>query len=212
MLPLYLSNSSSVPSSYGVQNAMASFQYSGFAGVAYDNPYGSDLNWEGCIINGTALRNCTAACQDPSLVFASTSTLQNCMVLSTLSILEPITYPTPDTLNILDGYSIDVANTDFNLFDNTIQKCFLAYCRANSNCGIPHFDDINANAHDEIAYDYPFDNYFTCAFSTADSCFTDVCNNITSALNLDVGGIGVCSLSLAFMTFAKSLPRYTSPI
>ena len=237
MSVLYIANSSSVPSNYGVQYATAIFQ-NGSSGGFYDIilsgsgfPYNffpdsdfygvSSLNWEGCTINGTALRNCTAACQDPSLVFAATSTLQNCMVLSTLN---STTNLNENTRGLLSNYSIDVAHTDFHNFHNTIQDCFMAYCSANSNCSNPYFGDFKAKDQELLPSIYSTSDYYTCYDINSDisdpysgsfysnSCYINVCTNITSTLNSDVGGIGVCSLSLLLKAFTKSLPRYMSPI
>ena len=141
MSALDLLNSSSFPSSYGHGVQFAMKQLSGLHNN--EGVYVSSLDWEGCTINETTLRNCTAACQDPTLVFASTSTLQNCMVLSKLdsSKLDSTNNLTPHALNLLDRYSINVTKTEFQEFNKTIQNCFTMYCNANHNCGIPDFDD-----------------------------------------------------------------------
>ena len=134
MVAMDLQNLSNTSPTYGFENAIFSF-----LGVDpdthYSNTSGPRLYWEGCKHDTTynATRNCTAACQDPSLLFQSPFTIQNCMVLSQLG---PSVQLTVSAQEVVQEYSIDPSDTAlFANINHTLQQCFTQYCSTSSgNC------------------------------------------------------------------------------
>lgn len=143
----------------------------------------------GCLVNG--ISNCTAACQDPNLIFASPYTLQNCMVMvalgnTTVSYYN-MTLSDPVIANA-SKLSIYPKSSDYSSListvNQTIEKCFTQYCNQSPG-GCP------------ISGDGPVCQWFSAreidgsSLVTSDICFPNICGNVPAQLNADIGGIGV---------------------
>ncbi len=63
---------------------------------------GGDLEPGRCAIS-PGRRNCSAACSDPRLLFSSTSTLANCVVLATAALFVQSEYPATEISSAREG-------------------------------------------------------------------------------------------------------------
>ena len=203
MSSIQLSSSSYSSNTFGIQSAGAAFIR---PFITTNDTYGT-LYTQGCNFKET--RNCTIACQDPTQIFMSPYTLQNCMVLSMLvpsnwlqpneSTLSLSNWTQPlstEALEIATEFGIDTRSRDFpSLASNvtrTIRDCLGRYCDTNQNCptNVAEQESLNASL---VAF-IPWYLYYT------DYAFPSLGNsllgyNITcpsgGALNPDIGGIGV---------------------
>ncbi|KAI9713400.1 MAG: hypothetical protein M1820_000782 [Bogoriella megaspora] len=104
------------------------------------------LNEQGCGTgaNGTGPKNCTAACQDPTLVWGNMNTMQNCMLYPVISSMLALPNLTDYAKGLSRSYGFEDAsneNLDLNDITNTIANCINEYC-ATANCTAPGDDQI----------------------------------------------------------------------
>lgn len=158
--------------------------------------------WYGCIVDDT--RNCTAACQDASMIFKSPYTFGNCMVLAALqntslnedgSLLLPYIdhsvkrYSSAPNANVTltnafdfgQAFAVPFAPSALTEISKTVQQvmqgCFSEYCNMTSKYpGSPRSFRYCAGV---------FRPYGSSVF------FPDICGGYSAPLNQDIGGIGV---------------------
>ena len=158
----------------------------------YDSyPYPPFLFQNGCS-HPDGTRNCTASCQDKSLVFGSLDTLHNCMVYPTVADLYAKSNLSNHTLP--ESYNIQKAevNTPVSInITTTIKDCLIDYCNATPGCteGLKIYDmESLESSPSNITSNFYFYNYN----SSYDSHPTfDFCEYVPRSLNPDIGGIGV---------------------
>ncbi len=149
----------------------------------------------GCLVKNTS--NCTAACQNASLIFTNPYTMQNCMVLASLGRTEfdstgsltPLQNHTfsPHSVTIAKNFSIDLADPGFPSsalrVNKTISECLQQYCNNENGC-------LDGDGY----YGYCSASNYTAANGShiGSYCYPDICpDNGSSSLNPDIGGIGV---------------------
>ena len=138
----------------------------------------------GCYIDEQT-RDCSRACQSSKLMFSNTSTLHNCALYHTIA--EFLLLDTSDDNSGKElkdlGFRADTLDPS-----KTIEQCFADYCnQSTSTCANQY------TAFSQRPYIYAF--YSDCGNRSLQniSCFINVCKNITSPANPDIGGQGVCT-------------------
>lgn len=183
-------------STFSVQDALLAYS----AGYFVSSDYGDDPDSEellnttsamlfssGCAVDNIV--NCTAACQDPSIVFADAYTLQNCMVVAALSTsaLNNITIDSTG-LRIARDFAIDPRALSFpasaSSINQSIHNCFEQYCTLN---GL-----IFTGEDDLYCPRYSASNSFH-SLDSPHLCYENFCNSVMVPLNADISGIGVSS-------------------
>ena len=203
MPSIQLYNSSYSSNTFGIQSAGAAFIR---PFITTNDTYGT-LYTQGCNFKET--RNCTIACQDPTQIFMSPYTLQNCMVLSMLvpsNWMQPNETTLPrsnwtqplstEALQIATEFGIDTRSRDFpslaSSVTRTIKECLEQYCDSNHNC--------STNVAEQDSIDPPLVIFRPWYWNYTDYDLANLTNsalgyNITcpsgDALNPDIGGIGV---------------------
>ncbi len=149
----------------------------------------------GCLVNNDNTPNCTAACQNPSLVFANLYTMQNCMVLASLGPTKPYANGSlirrnhtisPHSETLLSDFSIHLRDPQFPSLasdvNTMISDCLQQYCNRNNNsCSPAYFCNVFDINLESSSYN-----------DTGDYCYPYICDGYQSShLNPDIGGIGV---------------------
>ena len=167
---------------------------------------GIELYTHGCIVNNTT--NCTAACQDASMIFSNPYTMHNCMVLALLgptnsssngSLISQNQTLSPDSMKVLTNFSIQSGDRQFPSLvfhvNETISNCIKQSCEMEKNCDVDYFHSCSS------LYDLQKWGY----------CYPDICYwNEPTHFNPDIGGIGVWRQF--FQTILRALTnliRYT---
>ena len=203
MSAINLIQSSSYTLTFGFEIALFAFSYGtdkGGWGPAFSpeaESFGSGVLFShGCLVNDTL--NCTAACQNSSLIFANPYTMQNCMVLASLG----PTMPYPDgslirrnrkldsgSVTVLTDFSIHLGDPQFPSLASDVNKTI-------SDC-LQQYRDRNYVPYSNVDYSCSiFDNIPSVHGDTYDHandyCYPDICMwNGPSHLNPDIVGIGV---------------------
>ena len=200
---LQLTSSSYSSNTFSIQNAAVAFAQ---PPTPFSDPT-STLYTQGCNIQET--RNCTIACQDPTQIFMSPYTLQNCMVLS---ILAPSNWMQPNepasplsswtqplstgALAIAIEFGINATSRDFPSLafnvSQTINGCLEQYCLYNQNCrtNVTVQDNINATLVPFRPWYWKYTGYDSVSLIKSPVGYNMTCP-FGSALNPDIGGIGV---------------------
>ena len=149
----------------------------------------------GCLVDNEKL-NCTAACQDPSLIFTNPYTLQNCMVLASLgptklnangSLTLFNQSLSPLSVEVANNFSVDLTDPDLpklsSIVNATISNCLQQYCGISQGCDthVPMCSRLESLALRGL--DYGGAGWY---------CYSDICqSNGINSYNPDIGGIGV---------------------
>ena len=214
---------------FSVQDALST--YSSFNSTYLPSAeHGSGtLFRSGCVVDG--ILNCTAACQDVNQIFADPHTLQNCMVMASISLYNSGVILDGNSTALAEDFSIYVDQPDFQSLasrvNQTIQDCLYQYLEKypSSNPGGMNTwqpDDIEetwgveeTGGLDEKEYGiwtwgpWYYDSPSNVTTTNAYIGFPSVCNNILAPLNADVGGIGVRKATL-FKKTMLTYGRFTS--
>lgn len=133
----------------------------------------------GCIVNHTL--DCSIACLDADLIFASPYTLQNCLVMVALEELLALKDPTigVESRAVLHDFSIDLEAPPFRSLAadvvQIVQNCLGQFCETIPRC--------------DSAVDKHYDYYCYGGLSAGPRhSFDGVCASVVAPLN---GGIGV---------------------
>lgn len=139
--------------------------------------------------------NCTAACLDPSFVFANLTNTHNCLVYSLISDLharEQLSVGTEmwaDELGI-EAYFLNSSSS--NAILDTIQICLWDYCKNLKGC--PDWisqrygsGDTSENSTDPSEIYNLQSVYWIPAYANA----SGICSQISAPANEDIGGVGV---------------------
>ena len=180
--------SKSLPSTFSLQDAFTSYQYSN---VLFAN---------GCN-QPDGIANCTAACMDKSQAFRTLETLHNCLLYVGIADLYARQNLSSNDTKLADRFVIQKGNAGSPLsqsVNNTITACFHQYCHNSTICtrlmgrsiwesslnqsnANPYYTDetsLRYNIYDFSSRLYPKD--YLCAFIEP-----------SYPLNPDIGGIGV---------------------
>ena len=194
MSSIQLISSSYSSNAFGIQSAFWAFTQPSISGTG-------TLYTQGCNVKET--RNCTIACQDPTQIFISPYTLQNCMVLSALV---PITWTqsnettlslsnwtqplSTEALTIASEFGIDTTSRDFpSLASNvtqTIKECFEEY--NNANAQEDGYETTFSPWYYESSIVGPINQ--TAMNDSTVPIYKIICP-LEVSLNQDIGGIGV---------------------
>ena len=205
-----LTQSSYNTPTFSFEDALYAFT-DGYDPSAFESTYPSIILFSaGCLVNSSS-SNCTAACQDPSLIFTNPYTLQNCMVLASLGPTKPNANGSltlydhllsPLSAEVASNFSIYPTDPNFAKLSSdvneTISECLQQYCDISRNCvtQAPACSVLGDNLSYNQTYQY---------------CYTDICQPDKSiSLDPDIGGIGVRRLILVLiMKNLLNLSRYT---
>ena len=134
-------------------------------------------------------QDCTASCQNETMMFGSLDTLHNCMVYPTVADLYARNNLSDKSLP--DHYNIQKAKVNSTLYTNIttkVQRCLIDYCNEIPGCteGLEYW---NTNSK----FDSPGNLTSTFYLYSTDESYSrfDLCAYIPGSFNPDIGGIGV---------------------
>lgn len=176
-------------------NVLYSFQdaFTSFSNTTHDI-HGSNvitLFSSGCLV-GNGFRDCSAVCQDPSLIFENTATLHNCLHYP--SIVQAVSEQALDHGNatVARDYGIFAANASgATSAANAIQQCLTDYASSTPK-----------------ASQYSLD---LCSGSTPSLCYshTNICESVYAPVIEDIAGIGASVVSPVTTVSTDVKPRST---
>ncbi len=177
MYAIELSSSSSSSPTFGIQSAADAYSYQS-SGTLYT---------QGCNVNDSlGGRDCSIACQDPSLIFASPYTLQNCMVLSALAPNVTKIYLgganlSLSSIEIASQFAINPTEPGFQSLASNVTQTIKG-CVEEAQPGTQH-------GYFELLLWYSTSTY---GFNDTGAPFYNFsCPYEAEPLNADIGGIGV---------------------
>ena len=166
----------------------------GDAPNGYSNP--PFLFHNGCLQNN-GTQDCTASCQDPTLLFSSLDTLHNCMVYPTVADLAARN--NLSNASLAEYYNIQKSKVGTGLSRNittTIQKCLVDYCTTTLNgsgCkeSLYAINDTSSPLNISSSF-YIYNTDYEYSYNEYDGGYRfDLCQFVPKSFNPDIGGIGV---------------------
>lgn len=142
---------------------------------------------DGCWLPGVdSSANCSQACTEPDLMFSNTSTLHNCVVYPAiaqylLAVGQNGTVGSRVASLVLELMNLGYRNETLDP-GPAIDECFYDYCTGHASKCKDYFKPVSQNSSWTISS--------TCGESELQntSCFFDICINIDSPANPDIGG------------------------
>lgn len=176
MMSLKLQSLAGHSNLYSVQDAFLSFDKRTSDGQV---PPVVTLYSDGCLLDG-GRRDCSLACQQPSLIFESTATLHNCLhypvIASALSgrAIEDESLATASSYGIREP---DVHSP--KIVTETIQQCLTDYCDSTPGCS-----KAGASSRDSSA---------PVSICNGETCYnhTNICQGVYAPVIDDIAGVGV---------------------
>ena len=186
---------------YSFQNVLQSFN-GGLPGV-HDSHLNRTLTIfsNGCL-DDTGNRDCSAACQNASLIFGNISTLQNCMLYPVIANAWAEGNLENDSVAIASDYGFEKeANPSPGQGSAQISQCLTDYCVSNSGCPVL---GTAQSSIDRLAR--------LCDSDTGNICYeyTNICPTVYAPVLDDIAGVGVSfTNSVGNVSKQLMLDRYT---
>ncbi|KAI4253845.1 MAG: hypothetical protein L6R42_007429 [Xanthoria sp. 1 TBL-2021] len=160
--------------SFASDSVLYSFQdaFSSFSNMTHDVPGSKVITRfsNGCLV-GNSLRDCGAACQDPSRIFENTATLHNCLYYP--SIVQAISEQALDhgSGTIARDYGISAGNVSGAT--NAVQQCLTDYASSTPKPS-KYSSTLCSGSTQALCYDH-----------------TNICESVYAPVIEDIAGVGI---------------------
>lgn len=179
MMSLKLQSLAGHSSLYSVQDAFLSFDNGTLDGQGHPI---TTLYSDGCLLDGGP-RNCSLACQQPSLIFESTATLHNCLHYPVIASAMSGQDLADESLAIASSYGIREPDADSpKIVMEIIQQCLTDYCENTPGCS-----KAGGSSRDSSV---------PVSICNEETCYnhTNVCQGVYAPVIDDIAGIGVSTI------------------